>query len=79
MTKSMRKVLTVLALSGILASCGVNQTKSTSELNLKNNSEMNNKEIVGTFLGAVAKQDAETMRNLQMQITFNTIHLCQQV
>jgi hypothetical protein len=37
MTKSMRKVLTVLALSGILASCGVNQTKSTSEVNQSNN------------------------------------------
>jgi protein involved in sex pheromone biosynthesis len=54
MTKSMRKVLTVLALTGILASCGVSQTKSTSEVNQSNNSEMNNKEIVGTFLGAVA-------------------------
>jgi ribosomal protein S8 len=35
MTKSMRKVLTVLALTGILASCGVSQTKSTSEVNQK--------------------------------------------
>jgi len=34
MTKTMRKVLAVLALSGILASCGVNQTKSISEDNL---------------------------------------------
>jgi hypothetical protein len=34
-TKSMRKVLTVLALSGLLASCGNAQTKSTSELNSK--------------------------------------------
>ena len=61
MTKTMRKVFTVLALSGILASCGTAQTNSTSELN-SNNNKMNNKEIVGTFLGAVAKQDAETMR-----------------
>jgi hypothetical protein len=58
----MRKVFTVLALSGILASCGVNQTKSTSEQNQSKTSKMTNKEIVGTFLGAVAKQDAETMR-----------------
>jgi hypothetical protein len=48
-TKSMRKVLTVLALSGLLASCGNAQTKSTSELNSKESKEMNNKEIVGTF------------------------------
>jgi hypothetical protein len=58
----MRKVLTVLALSGLLASCGNAQTKSSSELNSKESKKMNNKEIVGTFLGAVAKQDAETMR-----------------
>ena len=61
MTKTMRKVLGVLALSGILASCGTAQTNSTSEVN-SSNDKMNNKEIVGTFLGAVAKQDAETMR-----------------
>lgn len=58
----MRKVLAVLALTSMLASCGVNQTKLTSEANQSNNSEMNNKEIVGTFLGAVAKQDTATMR-----------------
>jgi predicted SnoaL-like aldol condensation-catalyzing enzyme len=58
----MRKVLTVLALSGLLASCGNAQTKSSSELNSKESKKINNKEIVGTFLGAVAKQDAETMR-----------------
>jgi methyl coenzyme M reductase subunit C len=75
----MRKVLTVLALSGLLASCGNAQKKSTSELNSKESKKMNNKEIVGTFLGAVAKQDAETMRKLQMRITFSTIHLCQLV
>jgi hypothetical protein len=45
----MRKVLTVLALSGLLASCGNAQTNSTSELNSKESKEMNNKEIVGTF------------------------------
>ena len=58
----MKKILAVLVLSGVLASCGVNQTKSTSEVNQSNNSEMNNKEIVGTFLGAVAQQDTATMR-----------------
>lgn len=64
MTKTMRKVLAVLALSGILASCSVNQTKSTSEVNQSNISKMNNKEIVGTFLGAVMKQDTATMRQV---------------
>ena len=57
-------VLAVLALTGILASCGVNQTKSTSEVNQSNKSEMNNKEIVGKFLGAVAQQDTATMREV---------------
>ena len=64
MKKSIRKVLAVLALTGILASCGVNQTKSTSEVNQSNKSEMNNKEIVGKFLGAVAQQDTATMREV---------------
>ena len=62
MTKSMRKVISVFVLSGILASFSIAQTKSTSEVNSKNTKKMNNKEIVGTFLSAVAKQDAETMR-----------------
>jgi len=60
----MRKVLTVLALSGILASCGTAQTNSTSETSSINNNKMTNKEIVGTFLGAVIKNDPETMRRL---------------
>lgn len=59
---TMKNVISALLLSGILASSGMAQTKSTSEVNSKNNKKMNNKEIVGTFLGAVAKQDAETMR-----------------
>lgn len=58
----MRKVISAFVLSGILASCGTAQTKSTSEINSSNTKSMNNKEIVGTFLGAVAEQDAETMR-----------------
>ncbi len=64
MTKSRLKVWTSLALSGLLASCAVHQTKTTSGLNSSNNASMNNKEIVGTFLGAVARQDAETMRQM---------------
>ncbi|MEQ8325355.1 MAG: nuclear transport factor 2 family protein [Cytophagales bacterium] len=58
----MKKVITVFALTGILASCGTTKTNSTSENNQTEEKTMNNKEIVGTFLGAVAKQDAETMR-----------------
>jgi predicted SnoaL-like aldol condensation-catalyzing enzyme len=64
MTKSMRKAISVFMLTGILASVSIAQTKSTSEVNQSNVSKMNNKEIVGAFLGAVAKQDAETMRKL---------------
>ncbi len=62
MAKSLKKAISVFVFSGILASCSIAQTKSTSEANPKKNNKMNNKEIVGTFLGAVAKQDAETMR-----------------
>lgn len=55
----MKKVLAVLALTAILTSCGVDRTKSTSEVD---QSKITNKEIVGTFLGAVMKQDTATMR-----------------
>ena len=58
----MRKVIGVFLLLGMLASCGINKTTSTSEVNSSKTKTMSNKEIVGTFLGAVAKQDAETMR-----------------
>jgi D-arabinose 1-dehydrogenase-like Zn-dependent alcohol dehydrogenase len=63
-SKTLRKVLAVLALSGILAACGTAQTNSTSETNSINNNKMTNKEIVGTFLGAVMKQDTATMRQV---------------
>jgi predicted SnoaL-like aldol condensation-catalyzing enzyme len=58
----MRNVIGALVLSGIIASCSTLQTKSTNEVNSTKTKTMSNKEIVGTFLGAVAKQDAETMR-----------------
>lgn len=58
----MKKTISVFVLAGILASSGIAQTKSTSEVNSKNNKKMNNKEIVVSFLGAFAKQDALTMR-----------------
>jgi predicted SnoaL-like aldol condensation-catalyzing enzyme len=60
--KSMKKVLTVFVLAGILASCKTSKTNATSESNQSQEKTMNNKEIVGNFLGAVAKQDAEKMR-----------------
>ena len=59
----MKQSLIVLVIVGMLASCGANQTKSSSETN-SNNKKMTNKEIVGTFLGAVMKQDTETMRQV---------------
>lgn len=59
-----KQLLTLITLSGILASCGGQQSISTSETNQSKRRTMTNKEIVGTFLGAVAKQDAETMRSL---------------
>lgn len=64
MAKPMRKALSVILLSGILASCGMSQSKTTSEVNSINTATMSNKEIVGTFLGAVLKNDPETMRKL---------------
>jgi predicted SnoaL-like aldol condensation-catalyzing enzyme len=64
MTKSMRKAFGVLLLSGILASWGMSQSKTKSEVNSINTTTMSNKEIVGTFLGAVLKNDPETMRKL---------------
>lgn len=62
--KSMRKVITVIMLAGILASCNTSKTNSTSEIKQLKEKTMNNKEIVGTFLGAVMKQDTATMRQV---------------
>lgn len=60
----MNKALSALLLAGILTSCGMNQSKSSSEANSINSTTMSNKELVGTFLGAVLKNDPETMRTL---------------
>lgn len=60
----MRKALMVMSLAGILASCNTAQTQ-TAEVNKQSKTKtMSNKEIVGTFIGAVAKQDTATMRKL---------------
>jgi len=64
MPKPIRKAFSALLFSGILASCGMSQSKTTSEVNSTNTAIMSNKEIVGTFLGAVLKNDPETMRKL---------------
>ncbi|MEM6515361.1 MAG: nuclear transport factor 2 family protein, partial [Bacteroidota bacterium] len=64
MTKTMRKVFAVLALSGILASCGVNQTKSTSEVNPSKTTKMNKKETAVAFVQAVTSQDVDLVRTL---------------
>ncbi len=60
----MKKVITVIALAGSLASCHTTKTNSTSEVNPSKSTDMNTKEIVGTFLGAVMQQDASKMREL---------------
>ena len=64
MTKSVRKVVTVFLLSGVLASCGIDQTTPKSELNQSQVINMDNKQIVGTFLSAVMEQDTTTMQEL---------------
>lgn len=58
----MKKVISALVVSVIIASSTTAQTNLTSEINSSKTKSMNNKEIVGTFLGAVAQQDAATMR-----------------
>jgi len=62
----MKKAVLALMIAGVFAGC--NEIKAGSETDKATKSEkptkMNNKEIVGTFLGAVAKQDTATMRKL---------------
>ncbi|MEQ8548800.1 MAG: hypothetical protein RIC03_12875 [Cyclobacteriaceae bacterium] len=60
----MKKVITAIMLTGILASCGTTKTNSTSEVNQSTKTTMSKKETVGTFLGAVFQQDPEKMREL---------------
>jgi len=64
MTKTMRKVLTVLALSGILVSCGTAQTNSTSELNESKTETMSNKEKAFAFIDAISNQDEAAIKVL---------------
>lgn len=60
----MRYSIIVFVLSGILASCGTSASKPNSEQNESQMITMNKKETVGAFLGAVLKNDPETMREL---------------
>lgn len=60
----MNKSILTLMFASILASCNTSVKQNTSEVNQSNNNKMTNKEIVGTFLGAVMKQDTATMRQL---------------
>lgn len=60
----MKKLIGVVVLSGLLASYGISQSKSTNKLNELKKIKMNKKEIVGTFLGAVVTGDTSTMRAL---------------
>jgi len=58
----MKKLIALFVLVGILASCNRSKTNTTSETNQLEKKSMTNKEIVGTFLGAAAQQDDETIR-----------------
>ena len=60
----MKKVIAVIALAGSLSSCHTSKTNTISEVNPSKSTDMNKKEIVGTFLGAVMQQDASKMREL---------------
>jgi predicted SnoaL-like aldol condensation-catalyzing enzyme len=59
----MKQIFSILLFTGLIAAC--NSTKTTSDINQQSKfSTMSKKETVGTFLGAVAKQDTTTMREM---------------
>jgi len=58
----MRKVFAILLFTGFIAAC--NSTQTTSDHQQSKISTMSKKETVGTFLGAVLKQDTATMREV---------------
>ena len=62
----MLRAINLFVLLGILTSCDINKTTTTttSEPNQSKSSTMSKKETVGTFLGAVMKNDPATMRAL---------------
>lgn len=60
----MRKAMIALGLAGLLASCNSAKTQTSNENNQTKTTTMSKKETVGTFLGAVMKNDPATMREL---------------
>lgn len=60
----MRKVLIALGLAGLLASGNSIKAQTTKENNPSKATTMSKKETVGTFLGAVMKNDPATMREV---------------
>jgi predicted SnoaL-like aldol condensation-catalyzing enzyme len=59
-----RTAVMAMGVAGLLVSCNSAQTQTTSEINESKSSTMTTKETVGTFLGAVLKNDPTTMREL---------------
>ena len=58
----MKHLLCLLLIAGFFASCDSSEENSNDQQSKK--PIMNNKEIVGTFLGAVIQNDTDTMREL---------------
>ena len=57
----MRQLFSLLLLSGLIVACNTADSQVTDKQEFKTET-MSKKEIVGTFLGAVAQQDTTTMR-----------------
>lgn len=64
MTKTITKIIILLVLSGIFASCSTKKSESPSGQNQSKVMNMDKKEMVGTFLNAVLNNDPATMREL---------------
>ncbi len=65
-SKPMKKALSILMFTSLLTSCDTTKTSAQAENEIENSkmSTMSTKETVGTFLGAVVKNDPATMRAL---------------
>jgi predicted SnoaL-like aldol condensation-catalyzing enzyme len=59
----MKKVLSILLITGLIAACNSNEVETDNDQPAKT-SKMSKKETVGTFLGAVLQSDTTTMREL---------------
>jgi len=60
----MRKAIIFLGVAGLLAFCSLAKAQTGNNTNPLKPSAMSKKETVGTFLGAVMKNDPETMREV---------------